>query len=278
MRLVKQEEGKFLDIIDLKNKLNSLENKLERLANPETQITHENEEIKITTKQIEQLVKITDIDTLKAKLKELTNPLEQNKSILSDNEKQNLINEIAKTKKQITNIEKITKKWVDDIFENHQETINLAKNNTWSQIRKTFPSYKEGLKTTLILAIDGLFLGFLLVILCTLMKNAQSNNPYILKISKGINWIFDILFFILKTMPTAAQAMLVYYGIGKLCNKGVITSLNAGLLVLILNSLANINVILMQNIKFLDKGQIEAALSLGMSQRQVFSLLFFPKL
>ncbi|WP_227807008.1 hypothetical protein [Mulberry dwarf phytoplasma] len=55
----------------------------------------------------------------------------------------------------------ITKKWVDDIFENHQETINLAKNNTWSQIRKTFPSYKEGLKTTLILAIDGLFLGFL---------------------------------------------------------------------------------------------------------------------
>ncbi|MBS2994001.1 hypothetical protein ['Santalum album' aster yellows phytoplasma] len=28
--LVKQEEGKFLDIIDLKNKLNSLENKLER--------------------------------------------------------------------------------------------------------------------------------------------------------------------------------------------------------------------------------------------------------
>ncbi|WP_227807009.1 hypothetical protein [Mulberry dwarf phytoplasma] len=110
------------------------------------------------------------------------------------------------------------------------------------------------------------------------MKNAQSNNPYILKISKGISWIFDILFFILKTMPTADQAMLVYYGIGNLCNKGVITSLNAGLLVLSLNSLANINVILMQNIKFLDKGQIEAALSLVMSQRQVFSLLFFPKL
>ncbi|MCX2955871.1 MAG: amino acid ABC transporter permease, partial [Candidatus Phytoplasma australiense] len=76
----------------------------------------------------------------------------------------------------------------------------------------------------------------------------------------------------LKTMPTSDQAILVYYGIGNLCNKGVINSLNAGLLV------ANINVILMQNIKFLDKGQIEAALSLGMSQRQVFSLLFFPKL
>ncbi|MGL9688160.1 MAG: hypothetical protein ACQBVK_05475 [Candidatus Phytoplasma sp. TWB_XP] len=34
-----------------------MENKLERLANPEAQITHENEEIKITTKQIEQLEK-----------------------------------------------------------------------------------------------------------------------------------------------------------------------------------------------------------------------------
>ncbi|BAD04548.1 conserved hypothetical protein [Onion yellows phytoplasma OY-M] len=146
LRLVKQEEGKFLDIIDLKNKLNSLENKLERLANPETQITHENEEIKITTKQIEQLVKITDIDTLKAKLKELTNPLEQNKSILSDNEKQNLINEIAKTKKQITNIEKITKKWVDDIFENHQETINLAKIILGHKLEKLFHLIKKDLK------------------------------------------------------------------------------------------------------------------------------------
>ncbi|GLH60513.1 ABC transporter permease subunit [Paulownia witches'-broom phytoplasma] len=78
-------------------------------------------------------------------------------------------------------------------------------------------------------------------------------------------------------MPTADQAMLVYYGIGNLCNKGVITSLNAGFLVLILNSLANINVILMQNIKFLDKGQIEAALSLGISQRQVFFSIVFPQ-
>ncbi|MGL9687953.1 MAG: transporter substrate-binding domain-containing protein [Candidatus Phytoplasma sp. TWB_XP] len=143
--------------------------------------------------------------------------------------------------------------------------------------KKLLP-YLEGLKTTLILAIDGLIIGFLFATLYTLIKNSQSHNKIILNINKGTTYFLDTLFFILKGIPVAAQAMLVFYGIGYLCKDLFeIKRLYAGLFVLVLNSLANITVILMQNIKFLDKGQIEAAHSLGMNQKQVFFSIIFPQ-
>ncbi|AOF54756.1 ABC-type amino acid ABC transporter, permease protein [Maize bushy stunt phytoplasma] len=182
----------------------------------------------------------------------------------------------TKTKKQ--NLQKYSKtlKVAKTVFDNHKDM--LSKSTTWHQIKETFPSYLEGLKTTLILAIDGLIIGFLFATSYTLIKNSQSHNKIILNINKGTTYFLDTLFFILKGIPVAAQAMLVFYGIGYLCKDLFeIKRLYAGLFVLVLNSLANITVILMQNIKFLDKGQIEAAHSLGMNQKQVFFSIIFPQ-
>ncbi|WP_342386413.1 ABC transporter permease subunit [Candidatus Phytoplasma asteris] len=72
--------------------------------------------------------------------------------------------------------------------------------------------------------------------------------------------------------------MLIYYGVGYICKDIFeITPFSVGLIVLILNSLARITMILMQNINFLDKGQIEAALSLGMNSKQVFIYITCPQ-
>jgi ABC-type amino acid transport system permease subunit len=151
-------------------------------------------------------------------------------------------------------------------------------NGIFQQIKETFPSYLEGLKTTLILAMDSLIIGFLFALLYILMKNYKIKNKIISNINRGITFFLDTLFFILKGIPVTAQAMLVFYGIGYLCKDIFeIKRLYAGLFVLVLNSLANITVILMQNIKFLDKGPIEAAYSLGMEQKQVFFFIIMPQ-
>ncbi|ABC65431.1 conserved hypothetical protein [Aster yellows witches'-broom phytoplasma AYWB] len=186
----------------------------------------------------------------------------------------------TKTKNQIDNqiktLEGESETRLKRVFGNNKDI--LSKNTTWYQIKETFPSYLEGLKTTLILAIDSLIIGFLLATLYILIKNSQSNNKIISNINKGITYFLDTLFFILKGIPVAAQAMLVFYGIGYLCKDLFeIKRLYAGLFVLVINSLANITVILMQNIKFLDKGQIEAAHSLGMKKKQVFFSIVFPQ-
>ncbi|WP_240992307.1 transporter substrate-binding domain-containing protein [Candidatus Phytoplasma tritici] len=203
-------------------------------------------------------------------LKDIIDLKEKRKNLSEGKEKYNQIDN------QIKTIEGESETRLKTVFDKHKEI--LSKSTTWHQIKETFPSYLEGLKTTLILAIDSLIIGFLFAILYTLIKNSQSNNKIISKINKGITYFLDTLFFILKGIPIAAQAMLVFYGIGYLCKDLFeIKSLYAGLFVLVINSLANITVILMQNIKFLDKGQIEAAHSLGMKQKQVFFSIIFPQ-
>ncbi|WP_152550820.1 ABC transporter permease subunit, partial ['Chrysanthemum coronarium' phytoplasma] len=49
------------------------------------------------------------------------------------------------------------------------------------------------------------------------------------------------------------------------------------LLVISLNTIANLTNLFMHNIKMLDKGQIEAAYSLGMNQKQVFKYILFEQ-
>ncbi|QBF23824.1 transporter substrate-binding domain-containing protein ['Catharanthus roseus' aster yellows phytoplasma] len=215
-------------------------------------------DLKLVTKDENQ--SLQDIIDLKEKRKNLT----------KDNDKYKQIDN------QIKKIESESEARLKTVFDNHKDM--LSKSTTWHQIKETFPSYLEGLKTTLILAIDGLIIGFLFATSYTLIKNSQSHNKIILNINKGTTYFLDTLFFILKGIPVAAQAMLVFYGIGYLCKDLFeIKRLYAGLFVLVLNSLANITVILMQNIKFLDKGQIEAAHSLGMNQKQVFFSIIFPQ-
>ncbi|MCX2955752.1 transporter substrate-binding domain-containing protein [Candidatus Phytoplasma citri] len=186
----------------------------------------------------------------------------------------------SEDKNKIEEIEKKVKKRLDEVFNENKETIELPTKKIFIQAQKTIPSYLEGLKTTLILAIDSLIVGFLLAIICTLIKNIKldyhKNNFLIVAIIKILNTSINALFFVLKGIPVAAQAMLIYYSIAFLF-KGNFNPLHAGIFVLILNSLASITMILMQNIKFLDKGQIEAAHSLGMNQKQVFLSIVFPQ-
>ncbi|WP_024563558.1 ABC transporter substrate-binding protein/permease [Candidatus Phytoplasma tritici] len=213
-----------------------------------------------------------DIIELKKKIHELK---ENNKEVNVEDQKK-----IEEIKEQITNIEKQAKERLDKVFDENKETIELPTKNIFIQAQKTIPSYLEGLKTTLILAIDSLIIGFLLAIVCTLIKNikldSHKNNLFMITIIKMINISINALFFVLKGIPVAAQAMLIYYGITFLFKKNF-NPLHAGIFVLILNSLASITMILMQNIKFLDKGQIEAAHSLGMNQKQVFLSIVFPQ-
>ncbi|OIJ45065.1 hypothetical protein [Rice orange leaf phytoplasma] len=51
---------------------------------------------------------------------------------------------------------------------------------------------------------------------------------------------------------------------------------HAALVVIVLNSAANIAVVLMQTLKFVDKGQVEAAQSLGLNKKTNLLLCYFP--
>jgi ABC-type amino acid transport system permease subunit len=145
----------------------------------------------------------------------------------------------------------------------------------WYNLWKSLPSYKKGFFTTLLLAIDGLFLGFLIAILLTMWKiyseKIKKQNIYSIYMQKILVLIFHFLINFFKAIPIVIQALLFYSILVKIPYfKGDLGPVIVSLIVIILNTAFNLTAIMLNHIKFLDSGQIEAAYSLGMNQKQVF--------
>ncbi|BAD04724.1 ABC-type amino acid transport system, permease [Onion yellows phytoplasma OY-M] len=166
---------------------------------------------------------------------------------------------------------------------------NIKNLGLWQKMCYNFPSYKKGLYNTLLISIDGLLIGFLLALFLvgtkTKVTNTRTNNTFVKACYKMISKCVDTYIWLLKGVPIAAQAMLVWFSNSLWWpSKGLmpdlfpqINQIHAALFVITLNAGASLTMILMQNIKFVDKGQIEAAFSLGMTQRQTFYNIIFPQ-
>ncbi len=145
----------------------------------------------------------------------------------------------------------------------------------WSNLYQSLPAYKQGFLTTLLLAIDGLFLGFLLAILLTMWKHSsegiKKQNTCLFYLQKILTVIFNFLMNFFKAIPIVIQALLFYSLLVNIPSfKGSLGPVIVGLIVIMLNTAFNLTEIMLNHIKFLDPGQIEAAHSLGMKQKQVF--------
>ncbi|WP_017193796.1 amino acid ABC transporter permease [Vaccinium witches'-broom phytoplasma] len=145
----------------------------------------------------------------------------------------------------------------------------------WSNLYQSLPAYKQGFLTTLLLAIDGLFLGFLLAILLTMWKNSSEGikrqKTCLIYLQKILTVIFNFLMNFFKAIPIVIQALLFYSFLVNMPSfKGSLGPVIVGLIVIMLNTAFNLTEIMLNHIKFLDHGQIEAAYSLGMNQKQVF--------
>lgn len=145
----------------------------------------------------------------------------------------------------------------------------------WSNLYQSLPAYKQGFLTTLLLAIDGLFLGFLLAILLTMWKNysegIKRQKTCLIYLQKILTVICNFFMNFFKAIPIVIQALLFYSFLVNIPSfKGSLGPVIVGLIVIMLNTAFNLTEIMLNHIKFLDPGQIEAAHSLGMNQKQVF--------
>ncbi|WP_252861660.1 transporter substrate-binding domain-containing protein [New Jersey aster yellows phytoplasma] len=205
---------------------------------------------------------------------ELTKKLKNEQSKPTD--KQGPINKIQKLKDKISKFKEITNKWLEKSLKELSQQQGLK----WYQkVSLALSEYSTPLKTTLLLALDGVIVGFILAIVLTGIKsikpNYQTQKPFILGLIQSFLYLLDAILYIFKSIPVAAQIIIVHFG-WRAYNPEL-NPMYSGVIVLLLNSAVSITSILLQNIKFLDKGQEEAALALGMTQRQTFFLLFFPK-
>ncbi|MDT2703528.1 ABC transporter substrate-binding protein/permease [Enterococcus dongliensis] len=135
-----------------------------------------------------------------------------------------------------------------------------------SFLQKYESYYLDGAKYTILLAFVGVLFGLIFGSLLALMKLSKS------KIFKAIAVIYIEY---VRGTPLLVQIFIVYFGTGVL---GLdLSKLLAGCIAVSLNSAAYVAEIVRAGINAVNKGQMEAARSLGMNQKEAMRYIIFPQ-
>ncbi len=136
----------------------------------------------------------------------------------------------------------------------------------------------EGIRNTLLLAFFGTIVGILLGMFIALLRNQDIHykDKKVTRIIKKIcTTIAKLYIDIVRGTPMMVQAMVFFYG---LAYGGInLTPLFAGFLIISFNTAAYIAEIIRSGINSLDPGQLEAAMSLGLSHRQAMFKVILPQ-
>lgn len=141
----------------------------------------------------------------------------------------------------------------------------------WGLAFKALPLLLEGMKWTIIIALAGLLIGFFLGAAAGLARTTDK------KIPRGIATIYVEA---IRGTPILVQALYLYFGVNQVLIHTLgwkIESVPAGILAIAINSGAYISEIVRGSIQSIDKGQVEAGRSLGLSSFKTFYYVIWPQ-
>ena len=129
------------------------------------------------------------------------------------------------------------------------------------------PRLFEGLKMTIAMTVCSLILGILVGLLSCFCSISKS---FIL------NKLSGAYLSIIRGTPLMVQATFIYFGLSAALNMPI-TSFTASIIVLMLNSGAYLSEIFRSGISAINKGQMEAARSLGLPQGVAMRKIILPQ-
>jgi polar amino acid transport system permease protein len=139
-------------------------------------------------------------------------------------------------------------------------------NLDFSVVLTKIPILLEGCVVTLQISFFALLLGMIFGIagaLCRISAN------------RALNSLAFVYVWVIRGTPVMVQLFILYFGLPQLGIK--LPSMVAGVLGLAINTGAYITEIIRAGIQAVDKGQMEAALSVGMSFRQAMVRIIGPQ-
>lgn len=143
---------------------------------------------------------------------------------------------------------------------------------TFGFLKNYFPKYLSGVELTLLISLITVCIGTILGSILFFMKNSELS---IWKI-KPLKIIAGIYVEIVRGTPMLLQILMVYSGTKLIFNIDV-DALTAAIVAIGLNSAAYVAEIIRAGIEGVDKGQAEAARSLGMSKVMTMRLIILPQ-
>src|SRR5699024_419095 len=137
----------------------------------------------------------------------------------------------------------------------------------WAGVVEFLPQLMTGLYYTLLISVVGLLIGFILGGIFGLGRISKS------KIIRGISVVYIE---VIRGTPVLVQAIWIYFAL-PLIIQFEIASISAGIVVIALNSGAYIAEIVRGAVQSIDKGQMEAARSLGLNHGQAMRYIIWPQ-
>ncbi len=134
---------------------------------------------------------------------------------------------------------------------------------------KVVPVIIRALPITISIAVISMIIGIIIGLLVTFLRR----TPYSL-----INSIFDLYVSFFRGTPLMVQLFIFFFGLPQLLPiLSMIEAYPAAVIVLSINASAYISEVMKSSIDAIDKGQYEAALSVGMSHLQAMERIILPQ-
>lgn len=127
----------------------------------------------------------------------------------------------------------------------------------------------KGLGNTLLITLAALLIGVIIGTVIAVLKYYAEGNPKL----RVVNWICDAYTTVIRGIPVTVLLMIFYFIIFVMDEDGVMTAIIA----FGVNSGAYMAELIRSGINAVDKGQMEAARSLGMSKWQAMRTIIFPQ-
>lgn len=150
-------------------------------------------------------------------------------------------------------------------------------NQMWWIFEENWPLFWYGVKVTILLAIVGTLAGLLIGLILGGIRSVkiESQDPSPVKILKHVLHLFVKFYvWVFRGTPMMVQAFVIYYGLREFLNW---TPLVAGLFIISINTGAYMAEIVRSGIQSIDKGQYEAARSIGMTSTQTLFNIILPQ-
>lgn len=148
----------------------------------------------------------------------------------------------------------------------------------WNKFIKSFITNKgyetvlSGLGATMSIAFFGFLIGLVIGLVIASVKEAGTQN----KVAKGISKVGDVYVAFFRGTPIIVQLLLVYYvlfpALGLTVDKLIVAIVTFGM-----NSGAYVSEIMRGGILSVDKGQMEAGRSLGLSYSKTMLKIVLPQ-
>lgn len=143
--------------------------------------------------------------------------------------------------------------------------------------KEYWPLFLNGTKNTLIMALTGTVIGFLIglgIAIIRTIPEGENMHPALLYLKRGVNLILNAYVEIVRGTPMMVQALIIYYSIFVPMKMPPMIS---AIIIISFNTGAYMAEIVRGGIMSIDKGQFEGAHAIGMNHFQTMYNVVLPQ-